>query len=457
MSNSNQDPRFVHLSDAHIGHRQYGVKKRRDDMFMSFNTSIYEAVEKSDVDFAVFGGDLFHNKDVNARALSDAEEGLSRFEDAGVPVAAVRGNHDANLYKEDLNWLEYLHSRGKLILLEADLSGEDASFEKHDFDDPGTSSGFVDLNGVRVFGVQYLGQRTSDNLSKVAEAIEQVNEREGEPEATVLIGHFGVEGHIPGMSGGISFNALEPVEDAVDYLALGHLHKKYSHGNWLFNPGSLEAHDTRQARWDLGYFIVDVEDGSIDPEFHKSKRRPFFEISFEVDAHDSPDELESAFTDKVEDSLSNLEQVQQKPHFQRSGENRDPVIDLRLEGLLQFSRSRLDTDVLREIVEKKTGALYVNLNDATESKETASIIQELDGGEDAVRDEQGQIDRGKLESAVFQRLAGQDSQYGEKEEDVAETLSMVKKSVVAGENPETVAETIKKRRRDLLSQGSDQE
>lgn len=457
MTQSNQGPRFVHLSDAHIGHRQYGVKKRRDDMYMSFNTSVYEAVEESEVDFAVFGGDLFHNKNVNARALSDAEEGLSRFEDAGVPVAAVRGNHDANLYKEDLNWLEYLHSRGKLILLEADLSGEEAAFEKHDFDDPGTSSGYVDLEGVRVFGLQYLGQRTSDNLSKVADAIEKVNEEEGEPEATVLIGHFGVEGHIPGMGGGISFNALEPVEEAVDYLALGHLHKKYSHGSWVFNPGSLEAHDTRQARWDLGYYIVDVEDGEISPEFHESKRRPFFEISFEVDAHDSPDELESAFAEEVEDHLSDLDKVQRKPHFQRSGEKRDPVIDLRLEGLLQFSRSRLDSDALKDIVEEKTGALYVNLNDATESKETASIIKELDGGEDAVRDEQGQIDRSKLESAVFQRLAGQDSQYGEKEEDVADTLSVVKKSVLAEENPESVAETIKKRRRELFDNGGDQE
>ena len=117
MSQANNSPQFIHFSDAHIGHRQYGVKKRRDDMYMSFNTTIYEAIE-ADVDFAVFGGDLFHNKDVNARALSDAEEGLSRFEEAGVPVAAVRGNHDANLYKEDLNWLEYLHSREKLILLE---------------------------------------------------------------------------------------------------------------------------------------------------------------------------------------------------------------------------------------------------------------------------------------------------------------------------------------------------
>jgi len=330
-------------------------------------------------------------------------------------------------------------------------------FEKHDFDDPGTSSGYVDLDGVRVFGLQYLGQRTSDSLSDVAEAIKQVNKEEGEPESTVLIGHFGVEGHIPGMSGGISFNALEPVEEAVDYLALGHLHKKYTHGNWVFNPGSLEAHDTRQAQWDLGYFIVDVGDGEISSEFHESKRRPFFEISFEVDAHDSPDELESAFTEEVEEHLSDLEKVQQKSYFQRSEEKRDPVIDLRLEGLLQFNRSRLDSDSLRETVEEKTGALYVNLNDATESKETASIIQELDGGEDAVRNEQGQIDRGKLESAVFQRLAGQDSQYGEKEEDVADTLSVVKKSVVADENPESVAETIKKRRRDLFDQGGDQE
>lgn len=456
MSESNQSPRFVHLSDAHIGHRQYGVKKRRDDMFMSFNTSVYEAIEEG-VDFAVFGGDLFHNKDVNARALSDAEEGLSRFEDAEVPVAAVRGNHDANLYKEDLNWLEYLHNRGKLILLEADLSGEGAVFEKHNFEEPGTSSGYVDLDGVRVFGLQYLGQRTSDNLEDVAEAIERVNEEEGKPESTVLIGHFGVEGHIPGMSGGISFNALEPVEEVVDYLALGHLHKNYSHGNWVFNPGSLEAHDTRQAQWDLGYYIVDVEDDGISPEFHKSKRRPFFEINFEVDSHDSPDELESEFAEEVEEHLSDLEKVQRKPHFQRSGEKRDPVVVLRLEGLLQFSRSRLDTDALKKIVEEKTGALYVNLNDATESKETASIIQELDGGEDAVRDEEGQIDRGKLESAVFKRLAGQDSQYGEQEEEVADTFSAVKRNVLTGESPESVAETIKKRRRDLFEKGGDQE
>lgn len=448
--------RFIHFSDAHIGHRQYGVKKRRDDMFMSFNTTVYQAAE-ADVDFAVFGGDLFHNKNVNARALSDAEDGLSRFDDVDIPVAAVRGNHDANLYKEDLNWLEYLHSREKLILLEADLSGDGPVFEKHDFDEPGTSSGYVDLDGVRVFGLQYLGQRTSDYVEDVANAIRKVNEMEGEPEATILIGHFGVEGHIPGISGGISFNALEPVEEVVDYLALGHLHKKYSHGDWVYNPGSLEAHDIREAQWDLGYYLVDVDDSGLSPEFQESKRRPFFRIKFEVDEYDSPEELEAGFSQKVEDDLSNLRQIQQKEHFQRSGEPRAPVIELRLEGLLQFSRSRLDTDRIRDIAEEKTGALNVNINPAVESKETPRIIEDLEGGEDAVRNEEGQIERRKLEKAVFQRLATQDSRYSDEEEEVADTLSVVKQNVLSEESPESVAETIKQRRRQLFTEGGDQE
>jgi|GEM_PF-4061402 hypothetical protein len=41
---------FVHLSDAHIGHRQYNVKKWQDDMQLSFPSAAADAVEQ-DVDF----------------------------------------------------------------------------------------------------------------------------------------------------------------------------------------------------------------------------------------------------------------------------------------------------------------------------------------------------------------------------------------------------------------------
>ncbi|WP_248896130.1 metallophosphoesterase family protein [Haloplanus halobius] len=448
MTQSNQDPRFVHLSDAHIGHRQYGVKKRRDDMYMTFRSAILDAIDEG-VDFAVFSGDLFHNKDVNARALSDAENGLEEFDEAGIPVVGIQGNHDANLYKEDLNWLEYLHSRERLILLEANLQDEGPVFEKHDFEEPGTSSGYVDLNGVRVFGLQYLGQRTSDYLEEVAEAIKRVNEEEGEPEMTVLLGHFGVEDHIPGVAGGISFNQLEPLEEVVDYLGLGHLHKRYSHGDWVFNPGSLEAHDTREAQWEHGYYIVDVDSDGFEYEFNESKRRPFYRFSDDVfvDDYNTPQEFKEGFKQKLEEELPKLRGKQQKEYYKAGGSVRDPVIDLRLKGLLQFNRSQLDIDWVRDLVEEQTDALYVNLTDATESKEIADIEQELDGD---IRGEDEQIDRGKLEAAVFQKLAGQDSRFRDREEEVAETLSVVKRSVLEDESPESVAETVKNRRRELF-------
>lgn len=454
MTQNNQT-RFVHLSDAHIGHRQYGVKKRRDDMYMSFRTTLLDALE-DDVDFAVFSGDLFHNKDVNARALSDAEKGLDTFAKEDTPVVAIQGNHDAKLYKEDLNWLEYLHARERLVLLEADLTGDGPVFEKHDFENPGTSSGYVDIDGVRVFGLQYLGQRTETNLEDVAEAIQAVHNENGEPEFTVLLGHFGIEGHIPGMGGGISFSSLEPLEDVVDYLGLGHLHKQYSHGDWVFNPGSLEAHSIREAKWDHGYYVVDVTEEDVDTEFQESKRRPFYHIEFAVDQYDAPDELVQGFVEAVEEELSDLRRVQEQDRHLSGDSLREPVIDLHLSGLLQFSRSQLEIDEIRDIAEEKTGAVYVNLTDGTESKETATILQELEEGEEDVRTEDGQLDHDKLEFAVLRRLAGQDARYQEKQDEVAETAAAVKQSVLAADTPETVAETIKNRRRELFpDQGGD--
>lgn len=447
--------RFVHLSDAHIGHRQYGLKKRRDDMYMTFRTTILDAIDEN-VDFAVFSGDLFHNKNVNARALSDAETCLTEFSQASIPVAAIQGNHDANLYMEDLNWLEYLHSREHLILLEADFQGDGPIFEEHSFEEPGTSSGYVDFGDVRVFGLQYLGQRTADRLSDVAEAIEQVNDEKGDPAVTVLLGHFGIEGHIPGMSGGISYNALNPLEQVVDYLGLGHLHKQYSHGDWVFNPGSLESHNTRQARWDLGYYIADVSDDGVSTTYHLAKRRPFHRMDFPVDGYDTPSGLIQGFKEEVANELKALRQTLEQPHHMTEGETRSPVIDLRLQGLLQFNRTELDIDEIERIVTEEMDALYVNLSDATESVETASIVQDLEGGEDAVRDEEGQLDHDKLETAVFKKLVGQDARYDSREAEVAETLGAVKRSVVNEDPPETIADMIKEQRRALFpSQGGD--
>ena len=436
---------FVHLSDIHLGHRQYGLKERRKDMYKTFNSTVSQIIEE-DPQFVLISGDLFHNKNVNALALRDAVQVLTKLDEADIPVIAIQGNHDSTLRKKDLTWMEYLHENGKLILLESGSIGDGPHFEEHDSEEPGRSSGYFELNGVRIFGLEWLGQHTEEYIEEVAEAIDQINQEEGEPDHTVLLGHFGIEGYIPTMSGGISTDKLRPLKEKVDYLGLGHIHNKYSHGNWIYNPGSLEAHSKREAKTEHGYYLVETEDG-LAIEFKKSKRRPYHAISFQVEGHDSPHDFETAFKETVEEGLSELEEKQQKPWFMQGSSTRKPMVNVRLEGLLEFSRSQLDFENLEDIIEENIDALHIKISDATDSKEAAGILQDLDKD---VRDEDGQIDRNKLETAVFQSLVDKDSRYTEESDEVAETISTMKKNVLSGESSESIAENVKKKRRKLF-------
>lgn len=449
--------KFMHFSDAHIGHRQYNMKKRRDDMYMSFRTTIKNGIEEN-IDFAIFAGDLFHHKKVNARALRDAEKGLKQLEKNDIPAVVIQGNHDSKLYKEDLTWLEYLHSKGTIILLQGDFVNDGPIFEKHDYDNPGKYSGFVDIGGIRIFGLQYSGQRTSERLKMIPDEIKRVKKRFGEPNFTIFMGHFGIEGNIPGMSGGIPYNDLVPLEEVVDYVALGHLHKNYNHGDWIFNPGSLEAHNTREARWDLGYYLNKIDDDyNFESNHFLSKRRPFYKIEFSVEGYQNKFELLEAFKNKIDDELVGLKRYQEKSHHKKRGEKRDPVIDLRLKGLLQFDRPAFSIDDLMEIVKDKTSAVKVQPNDSTESIQTKDVLEEIEGGREEIFDEDGQLNRQKLENAVFKMKIEEDSRYRQMKDEVSKVFMSVKNELESNEPPESIAKGLQKRRREIFSGRGDDE
>jgi DNA repair exonuclease SbcCD nuclease subunit len=418
-------------------------------MQLSFLSAAAEAADQG-VDFAVFSGDLFHNKDVDALALSDAERCLDRFQDEGIPVAAIQGNHDDNLYKEDLNWLEYLHRRGKLIFLEAEF-GDGETFEPYQSDpaERGTSAGFVDFDGVRVFGLQYLGSSLESRLGDVAEGIRSANEEHGEPERTVLLGHFGIEGQVPKMSG-LEYSKLKPLKEVVDYLGVGHLHKQYSIADWVYSPGSLEVHNIREDSNDLGYYTVEASDSGFEPEHHLAKRRPFFTVEFSVDGYESPEKLEQGLEEQVEELIPELREKQDKEIYRARGERRQPVVYLRLTGLLEFSRGRLDVDAVQSIVEQGLDPVHIQVRDTTETKDAISILEEIGEGRDEVTDEHGQIDREKLELRVFEQLAEAHPEYGEQNSEVAGLLRTVKSDILAEEPVGSVADVIQQERRSLF-------
>jgi DNA repair exonuclease SbcCD nuclease subunit len=301
----------------------------------------------------------------------------------------------------------------------------------------GTIPGYIDLDvpaldrPLRVFGLEYRGGYIDTALEDAAEAIPAINDRDGQPGATLLMAHFGVADEVPDLGAAVSYPELAPLEEIVDYLALGHIHKPYEgpdeggpdRPNWYFNPGALEAHDTREATWPLGYYETTVTPDGLNATHQQSKRRPFYRLRFDVDEYDTWPALRDGFEAHLADEQDAIAEQCGKTIHRAGGNPRDPVIDLRVDGHLSFDRRDLDVDALEQLVEAATGALHVQTQVSVTTADILDLIEDLD--EDA-----------------------------SDAEAMAETLGRAKELVMTdGADGETVADFLRKQRRQAFAGG----
>lgn len=458
---------FGHLADTHLGHRQYGLKQREDDMANSFRAAL-QLILQHEPEAILLPGDLFDSRDLRPKNLEDAERGLEVVPD-DVPVLVSRGNHDENLTPREVTWLNYLHRRGHIVLLEAELSAPQSEvFIPHSTDSDEGSAGFYDIEAdsgtVRVFGLQWRGARTDTALETVAHGIEATNEEHGQPEYTILLAHFGIEDEVPSLGGSITHAELREVREVVDYLALGHIHKRYQSAGWIYNPGSPEAHSTREARdgWGHGYYNVqllsasgDYEGPGVlehDVEHHPARRRPYFTPpAFDVTPYDSFGELREAFQSHIEEQQDSLEDELDREEFTQQGDRREPMVDLRFEGSLQFDRADLSIDELAEWVEDTYGALYVQTNTSRiTSAEIEQLLAEIDDDEVFI---DGRLRTEALEHRVFETIAAE-SQYAEHTEAVASLLGDAHRMAKSGEAAEDIEDLVTEQRRELFPEAT---
>lgn len=461
---------ITHIADTHLGHRQYGLKQREDDMASTLQSALKEMVEQRDTDAIVLPGDLFHSRDLRPKILHQAEQQLSSVPD-DVPVLVSRGNHDENLTPRDITWLNYLHQRGHIVFLKADLSADPdiARFDPYDPEEPRDHAGFYDIETeafdgpVRVFGLQWRGAKTDRALQQVAEGIRATNEEHGEPAFTMLLAHFGMEDEVPTLGGTVTHAELREVKESVDYLALGHIHKRYEAGEWIYNPGSPEAHSTREGRdeWEHGYYSIKpspsesgVEEGTgpFEVSHHETKRRPYYRIEFDVTPHDSPGELETAFREEIDDEVEAVREYCQQSKYTAEGKPRSPILDLRFTGTLQFSRGDFRTDELAAYAEEACDALYVQENaGGIRTANVQQLISEIDE-EDVFRN--GQLNTAALEDQVFETIA-KESMYAEQADDVANVLANAHEMAQAEEAVEDIRDAVGTARRDLFPELAD--
>jgi DNA repair exonuclease SbcCD nuclease subunit len=99
---------ILHLSDTHLGNRQYGSDIRRDDFTLAFEAAIDRALEEN-VDAVIHTGDLFHRRTPSLPTVTDCITILRKLADADIPFYGIVGNHDR---KMDQQWLDLIRETG---------------------------------------------------------------------------------------------------------------------------------------------------------------------------------------------------------------------------------------------------------------------------------------------------------------------------------------------------------
>jgi len=401
---------FLHISDVHLGYQQYGHPERFNDFGRAFLAAVDYAIQYR-VDFVLISGDFFHKSAIDPPTLLQAVNGLDRLCQAQIPVVAVAGNHDRARYRDRFSWLDFLSERGYLFLLSPAFEETGISLLPWD----GSQGAYVDIGGVRVYGMPYLGASIRPVLADLPRILAD-QDKDG-IEFTVLMGHFGLEGEMPGVPGGLPHNEVAPLKEYVDYLALGHWHKPFEREGWIYNPGSLETCAMDERRWRGGFYHVTVDTGR-NPKHTarhiKSRRRPFYRLVFSVDEYTTPEALYDGLRARLDEEGPAM----------RSGDLA-PVVEVSLEGILAFDRSALDMDYVRALIEVAVSPLIARPRNNTRPTEFEVSPEE-------------RLPRAELERQVLRNLIQRDSRYRHRAELWASLMSEIKKMALIGSPPEAI-------------------
>lgn len=96
------DTKILHVSDTHLGKKQYNSSIRESDFARAFDVAIDISINES-VDAVIHTGDLFDSRSPSTSAVSDAFNSIKRLDDRNIPFYGIVGNHER---KWDDQWMD---------------------------------------------------------------------------------------------------------------------------------------------------------------------------------------------------------------------------------------------------------------------------------------------------------------------------------------------------------------
>lgn len=366
--------RFLHIADIHLGFDRYNSPERTKDFFFALSDVIQKYAIAERVNFVLIAGDLFEHRVVQPSILNQAQLCFQQLQQAEIPVLAIEGNHDNTPYGTSTSWLKYLSQWGIIKLLEPGNVGAGEPLYSP-WDSINRRGGYIDLPcGVRVMGSAWYGAAAVQAIAQIAEVIPTLPPSPG---PTVLMFHHGLEGQIARYSGAIRYSELLPLKEAgVDYLALGHIHKNYTEGGWVFNPGSLEANNVEEGGFKRGAYLIDITATGIQSTLKQDYRqRSIVRLNVTTRGEESEEEVVAMATERIERAIS-LGNLIPEEH---------PIVELRLDGIVGFERLNLDIRQLQKTLQSLSDALVFLIKYEVEEKGFVSPVADDAGREQIER------------------------------------------------------------------------
>src|SRR6185503_65803 len=283
-----QNMKFLHLADVHLGCTRYQLPESPRDFFDAWMDVLQRYAIGEKVDFVLMCGDFFHKRSIPPETMNYAVEGLQLLKDNGIPVVTIEGNHDQKHTDSDYSWLRSLANWKLLYLLEP--VQQDGQFILNKWDEATCRGGFVDIGGARIFGSHWYGASANWAIPMLTREISD-HRRDGAFHIVML--HTDVEGHEMHPIPALSIDSLKELKRSVEYLALGHTHRRFEIDNWAFNPCSIEITSISDYRETRGVYLVEVAaDGTVDARhIDDYLHRPFQRMDFDVSGRASGEEI----------------------------------------------------------------------------------------------------------------------------------------------------------------------
>lgn len=347
---------FIHCGDLHLGCYPNHIEDRFNDFFLAFRRVIDYAVLNK-INLILVSGDMFHLKNINSRTLQKTIELLDYAKSNGIEVIAIEGNHDRAFYIDEESWLSFLNSQGYIKLLNLKIENGKIVFSNYD----NLTGNVIETDTYKIVGLGYLGGSTDKYVMDLKKGYQKSDK------FTIFMMHAAVNRLKDQEMGDIKKEVIdEALGGKVDYIALGHIHNKYSYDDYIYNPGSLEnirLKDGINAQ-EKGFYHVRVKDKVKEVMFINSNPRVIHFESVDVTGLTSPSDVEEYILSK-------------EYKF-----NKGDMLDFRLYGKSNFNPYLINSFVINNIQDKyellySEFTNHINLTVAQDTSHEGMNINEI--------------------------------------------------------------------------------